>query len=92
MQPKFSELAIETSLMLRLVFHLPLRQTAGSVRSLFALMEVESDVPNHTTISRRSKWLAATDTPEINAQLSCGRGHETLKAVSATICGIARGV
>jgi hypothetical protein len=35
-QLKFSDLAIETALTLRLVFHLPLRQVEGFVRSLFA--------------------------------------------------------
>ena len=36
-QPKFSDLAIETALTLRLVFHLPLRQAEGFLRSLFRL-------------------------------------------------------
>ncbi len=56
-QPKFSDLAIETALTLRLVFHLPLRQAEGFVRSLFALMDVELDVPDHTTLSRRATRL-----------------------------------
>ncbi len=56
-QPKFSDLAIETALVLRLVFHLPLRQTEGFVRSLFALMDVALAVPDHTTLSRRGHRL-----------------------------------
>ena len=56
-QPKFSDLAIETALTLRLVFHLPLRQTEGFLRSLFKLMGVEFDVPDHTTLSRRGAAL-----------------------------------
>ena len=52
-QPKFSNLAIEAALTLRLVFHLPLRQTEGFLRSIFKLMGVELDVPDHTTLSRR---------------------------------------
>ena len=36
-QRRFSDTAIETALTLRLLFHLPLRQTEGFLRSLFAL-------------------------------------------------------
>jgi hypothetical protein len=56
-QPKFSDLAIETALTLRLVFHLPLRQAEGFLRSLFKLMGVDLDAPDHTTLSRRSATL-----------------------------------
>ena len=56
-QPKFSDLAIETALTLRLVFHLPLSQTEGFLCSLFSLMRVELDVPDHTTLSRRSATI-----------------------------------
>ena len=37
-QQRFSNLAIETALTLRLVFHLPLRQTEGFVRSILTVM------------------------------------------------------
>ncbi|MET3135308.1 hypothetical protein AAKU55_005616 [Oxalobacteraceae bacterium GrIS 1.11] len=37
-QPCYSDLAIETGLMLRLAFHLPLRQTEGLMASVFELM------------------------------------------------------
>ena len=56
-QPKYSNLAIETALTLRLVYHLPLRQTEGFVTSIFDLMGLHLDVPDHTTLSRRSKTL-----------------------------------
>ena len=56
-QPKFSDLAIETALTMRLVFHLPLRQAEGFIRSLFKLMGVDLEVPDHTTLSRRSANL-----------------------------------
>ena len=39
-QPSYSDLAIETGLMLRLAFHLPLRQTEGLMASIFELLEV----------------------------------------------------
>jgi len=54
-QPKYSDLAIETALTLRLLFQLPLRQVEGSLRSLFDLMGLALDVPDHTTLSRRGK-------------------------------------
>ena len=37
-QRKYSDLAIETALTLRLVFHLPLRQTEGFLGSIFQLV------------------------------------------------------
>ena len=51
------DLAIETTLTLRLVFRLPLRQTEGFVRSVLALMRADLDAPDHTTLSRRSQQL-----------------------------------
>lgn len=59
-QPKFSDLAIQTALTLRLVFHLPLRQAEGFLRSLFNLMGVHLEVPDHTTLSRRSAGLSVS--------------------------------
>jgi hypothetical protein len=57
-QPKYSNLAIKTALTLGLVFHLPLRQTEGFVSSIIELMGLHLDVPDHTTLSRRSKTLS----------------------------------
>ncbi len=56
-QQKYSDLAIETALTLRLLFHLPLRQTEGFLASIFELMDVHLDAPDHTTLSRRSRQL-----------------------------------
>ena len=54
---KFSDLAIETVLTLRLVFHLPLRQAEGFVHSLLSMMGLQLPTPDHTTLSRRSSSL-----------------------------------
>ena len=54
---KYTDLAIETALTLRLLLHLPLRQTEGFLRSIFELMGVSLDVPDHTTMSRRGARL-----------------------------------
>jgi hypothetical protein len=56
-QLRYSELAIETALTLRVVFHLPLRQTEGFVGSLLHLMGLDCGAPDHTTLSRRGRKL-----------------------------------
>ena len=56
-QRKYSDLAIETSLNLRLVFGKALRQTEGLLESIFELMNVDLDAPDHSTLSRRSGGL-----------------------------------
>jgi hypothetical protein len=57
-QARYSDLAIETSLILRTVFHQPLRQTEGLVGSLLGLMGLDLPVPDHSTLSRRARTLA----------------------------------
>jgi len=52
-QPVYSSLAIETGLALRLVFHQPLRQTEGMLRSIAEVLKVDITIPDHTTLSRR---------------------------------------
>ncbi|MGV3520504.1 IS5 family transposase [Luteitalea sp.] len=59
-QHRFSNLAIETALTLRLVFRLPLRQTEGFVRSILSVMRAGLNAPDHTTLSRRSELLDVT--------------------------------
>ncbi|MFT7679578.1 MAG: IS5 family transposase [Planctomycetota bacterium] len=54
---KYTDLAIETALTLRLVFRLPLRQTEGFLRSLLELMDLSLEAPDHTTLSRRGMDL-----------------------------------
>ncbi|AMY09525.1 hypothetical protein LuPra_02742 [Luteitalea pratensis] len=56
-QQRFSDLAIETALTLRLVFGLALRQTEGFVRSILTVMRAGLDAPDQKTLSRRSQWL-----------------------------------
>ena len=58
--PKYSDLAIETALTLRLLFHLPLRQAEGFRTSLFHLMGLDLRSPDHTTLSRRGQHLNLT--------------------------------
>ncbi len=59
-QRKYSDVAIETALTLRLLFHLPLRQAEGFLTSLFVLMGLDLQSPDHTTLSRRGQHLDLT--------------------------------
>jgi len=52
-QPIYTDIAIETALTLRLLFHLPLRQTEGFLGSVLRLMALSLPCPDHTTLSRR---------------------------------------
>jgi len=56
-QKKYSDLAIETSLTIRKVYHLKLRQTEGFVNSLIQIMQVNLEVPDYSTLSRRAGKL-----------------------------------
>ena len=57
-QYTFSEGAIQTVLTLRMIYHLPLRQTEGFVASVLDLMGLDLAVPDHSTLSRRQAGLA----------------------------------
>jgi hypothetical protein len=53
----YSDLAIEATLMLRLVFRQPLRQTEGLMACIFELVGVDLKAPDHSTVSRRAMNL-----------------------------------
>ena len=55
---RYSDIAIETGLMLRLAFGRLWRQTEGLLSSLMRLLGLDLPVPDHTTFSRRSADLA----------------------------------
>ncbi len=56
-QRKYSNHAIETAITLGMLFHLSSRQSEGLLRSLFAVLKLDNDVPDHTTLSRRKAKL-----------------------------------
>ncbi len=56
-QPRYSNLAIVTALTVRVVFRLPLRQSEGFLDSLLRLMQLDLKAPDHTTLSRRNKYV-----------------------------------
>jgi hypothetical protein len=53
----YSNQAIVTMVSLKSVFRLPGRALCGFVESIFQLMQVDLSVPDHTTISRRLRYL-----------------------------------
>ncbi len=54
---QFSDTAIETALMVKGIFSLPLRALQGFIDSIFALMNVPLRSPNYTSISKRAKTV-----------------------------------
>jgi hypothetical protein len=54
-QPRYSSLAITTAMTLRAVFRLALRQTEGLIGSIIALLGLDLDTPDHSTLSRRAE-------------------------------------
>ena len=60
-QQKYSDLAIETALNIRLVFRQAFRQTEGLLESIFEMMNIDLDAPDHTTLSRRSNGLEVSN-------------------------------
>ncbi len=56
-QRTYADIAIEAALTIRMVFHLPLRQTEGFLRCLAEMLEIDLPIPDHTALSRRQKKL-----------------------------------
>jgi hypothetical protein len=56
----FSDAAIQTCLMLKALFGLPLRQTTGLVESLLKLAKLDWPVPDFSTLCRRQNDLTVT--------------------------------
>jgi IS5 family transposase len=82
-QQKYSDVAIETALTLRLLFHLPLRQAEGFLQSLFGMMGIDLAAPDHTTLSRRGQLL---DVPL--RRVTTGKGlHLIIDSTGLSIMG-----
>lgn len=82
-QARYSQTAIETALMVRLVFHQSLRQTEGLLGSLLDLMGIDLPVPDHTTISRRAACL----TPMLRTALPDGAVTLVIDSTGLTVYG-----
>lgn len=56
-QTKYTDKAVELTLQFGQVFHQKLRQTEGLVKSIFIMMGMKLDVPDHSTLSRRGETI-----------------------------------
>src|SRR5690349_2222801 len=65
---RYSPLAIETSLTPRVMFDLALRQTEGLVGSILELMDFDLPVPDHSTLSRRTRTLGVAPAARTTAR------------------------
>lgn len=81
-QARYSDLAIQTCLMLRTAFRIPLRQAEGMMASVFTLMKVSLNVPDHTTVSRRAAVL-----PPLPRILSEGDFHILIDSTGLKVYG-----
>jgi IS5 family transposase len=52
-----ADAAITCALLIREVYHLPLRQTQGFILSLFHLLNIDLPVPHYSTLCRRARSL-----------------------------------
>jgi len=83
-QPRYSELAIELVLTLRLVFHLALRQAEGFARSVLQLLGMALPVPDHATLSRRGRAFAGR---QARVQAGTGPVHLVLDSTGLELFG-----
>ena len=82
-QRRYSDIAILTAHILRLRFRLTLRATEGFARSLFDLVGLELDVPDHTTLSRRLRELEIP----LETKVDKGPVHLVLDSTGLSIFG-----
>ena len=82
-QPRYSDAAVQASLMLRTAFKLPLRQTGGLLASVLTLMKLAISAPNHTTVSRRAVKLPVIQP----AQVPHGALHVLIDSTGLQVYG-----
>jgi len=82
-QARYTDAAIQTSLIVRTAFKLPLRQTEGLTASVFKLMDLTISVPDHTTVSRRAVGLPVVR----SAQLPHGPLHVLIDSTGLQVYG-----
>ena len=83
-QPCYSPLAILTALTLRAVFRLALRQTEGLIGSIIGLLGLELRVPDHSTLSRRTKTL---EVPRPQPRRAGEPMHLLVDSTGLRLCG-----
>ncbi|MBM7045686.1 IS5 family transposase [Rhizobium lusitanum] len=86
-QPRYSDLAIETTLMLGMVFGLRLRQSEGFLSSVLELMELDLPVPDHTTLSRRAQGWKSLAKSHDRQLLADGPVHVLIDSTGLKVYG-----
>ena len=81
-QASYSDLAIATTLTVRAVFRLALRQTEGLIGSVLQLLGLDLPVPDHSTLSRRAETLAVPRPQAGNAPM-----HLLVDSTGLKFCG-----
>jgi len=83
-QRTYSALAILTSLALRAVFRLALRQTEGLIGSVIRLLGLDLAVPDHSTLSRRAETL---EVPRPRSSAGAEPVHLLVDSTGLKLCG-----
>jgi hypothetical protein len=81
--PQFTDVAIETMATVQAVYRLAGRQTQGFLQSVFALMQVNLPVPDHSTLSRRRGNL----TIELPVRVTSAARHLVVDATGVKVYG-----
>ena len=79
----FSDAAIQFCLTLKFMFGLGLRQTTGLAESLLKLAQLDWNVPDYSTLSRRQKTLSVA----ITARSSLGGLHLLVDSTGVKMLG-----
>ncbi len=82
-QARYTDAAIQTSLMLRMAFKLALRQTEGLMTSVLTLMGLTLSAPDHSTVSRRAVVLPVIQP----AQVPLGPLHVLIDSTGLQVYG-----
>jgi hypothetical protein len=82
-QARYTDAAIQTSLMVRTAFKLPLRQAEGLMESVLTLMDLTISAPDHTTVSRRAVTLPTIQ----RAPVPHGPLHELIDSTGLQVHG-----
>jgi hypothetical protein len=86
-QPLYSDLAIETTLMLGMVFGLRLRQSEGFLNSVLDIIALDLPVPDHTTLSRRARTWKPSARSDDRQQVTDGPIHILVDSTGLKIYG-----
>ena len=86
-QPLYSDLAIETTLMLGMVFGLRLRQSEGFLNSVLEMMALDLPVPDHTTLSRRATTWKPSAISNDRQHVASGPLHVLVDSTGLKIYG-----